>query len=138
MATMTRTTTETWEVPDLGQVAQDGWVLLKPIDPRILGGLIEQARKLKRPAWSQSDLAVQMTERFGGSIGRTTISAWESGKNVPPMDYWEALVAVLNPPGGLNWFASAYSPALREARGLHVLEGVPDPWAAEPSDESHE
>jgi transcriptional regulator with XRE-family HTH domain len=79
-------------------VAKDEWYAL---DPTQLGRLLEHARE--QAGWkSPQDAADQM------GIHRNTLRRYEAGTREMPLRVFVEAVACYQPPGGFEWFRSAF------------------------------
>lgn len=84
------------------------------IDPKILGERLRGARHAAGYA-RMPELANAIEDQFGISITSPTLYKYEGGRAVPSLEAFLLLNAVLQPPGGLDYFARAIRPDVAES-----------------------
>jgi hypothetical protein len=78
------------------------------IDKNHFGRLLRAARLLARPPLDSIDDLVERMDKLGFPISKRSIYAYERGDTWPPFDVAIGLIIALEPPGGLQFFASAF------------------------------
>lgn len=86
------------------------------LDPATLGRRIKAARALG--GFKSGGEVVDELAALGVDVSRRSYYAWEAADWTPPLDAFLALVLVLDPPGGLHWFAEAFRPDIAQRLNL--------------------
>jgi transcriptional regulator with XRE-family HTH domain len=76
------------------------------VDPVRLGRLLRAARNAE--GYTAQQVAAALKQRYSIELTTASITGYERGLRMPPLDVFVALILVLRPQGGMAFFLRAF------------------------------